>query len=129
MNRYESCIDVDKALRQQIVKAIHEDWLNPLRNQTTNMIQGTIPIILQFLFTAHGNISPDALIAKEQTVKDMLYDPETEPIDNVFKNIENLVTFATAAGAPYTKPQIINLAYVIIKRLIVHSQIRRVRNS
>ena len=119
MQKYNMCVGVKKAIIQQIVKAIHEDWLNPLRNQTTNMIQGTIPIILQFLFTAHGNISPDALIAKEQTVKDMLYDPETEPIDNVFKNIENLVTFATAAGAPYTKSQIINLAYVIIKRLRV----------
>ena len=71
MQKYNMCVGVKKAIIQQIVKAIHEDWLNPLRHQTTNMIQGTIPEILQFLFTAHGNISPDALTAKEKEVKDM----------------------------------------------------------
>ena len=117
MKLYEMCIGVEKALKQQIVKAVHEDWLRPLRNATTNTIQGNIPAILTFLLNTHGNISPDTITTKELEVKNMEYEAESEPIDNIFTKIEELVEFASAAGAPYSRPQIINIAYVILKRL------------
>ena len=117
MKLYDMCVGVEKALTQQIVKAVHADWLKPLRNAITNTIQGTIPEILTFLFNTHGNISPDTITNMELGVKNMEYDAETEPIDNIFTKIEELVEFAAAAGAPYSRPQIINIAYVILKRL------------
>ena len=117
MQQYNVCVGVEKAIIQQLVKAVHEDWLKPLRNTTTNTIQGTIPTILTFLFNTHGNISPETITTKELEVKNMDYNAESEPIDNVFTKIEELVEFAAAAGAPYSRPQIINIAYVILKRL------------
>ena len=68
MIKYETCIGVEKALRQQIIKAIHEDWLEPLRNSTSDMLQGTTPEIIQHLFTQHGDVSADALDTKEAAV-------------------------------------------------------------
>ena len=119
MSKYETCIGVEKALRQQIVKAIHEDWLEPLRNSTSDMLQGTIPEIIQHLFTQHGDVSADALDTKEDAVKNMPYDPEREPLDKVFTEVEHLSEFATAAGIPYSRPQKIKIAYLILKRLKV----------
>ena len=113
---FETCDAVSKALVQQIVKAVHEDWLQPLRNATTNSLQGTIPNILDFLFQAHGDVSPDALTKKEALVKAMHYDPASDPVDNVFTAVTKLVDFAVAAGAPYSRPQTINIAYCILKR-------------
>ena len=122
MKRYESCIGVDKAIRQQIVKAIHEDWLKPLRDPTSDMLQGSIPDILQYLFTHHGDVSADALDTKETEVKNMHYDPEREPLDKVFTEVDQLSEFATAAGIPYSRPQKIKIAYLILKRLKVFNQ-------
>ena len=112
---YNACVGVEKAILQQIVKAVEEDWLAPLRNNTTNAIQGTIPDIIGYLFTTHGDISPDSLIQREQGVKSMDYRPDTEPVDKVFTEVTHLIDYASAAGAPYTRPQTLNIAYVILK--------------
>ena len=112
---YNACVGVEKALIQQLVKAVEEDWLTPLRNQTTNALQGTIPDIVAYLFTTHGDISPESLIKREQQVKTMEYRPDTEPVDKVFTEVTQLIDYASAAGAPYTRPQTLNIAYVILK--------------
>ena len=122
MKNYNACTGVEKALIQQIVKALHEDWLSPLRNTTTDMIQGTIPVILQYLFTRHGNVSADALDRKEGEIKQMHYNPEVDSLDTVFNAVDELAEFATAAGLPYTRPQKIKFAYLILKRLKVFNQ-------
>ena len=67
------------------------------------------------MFTTHGDISPESLIIREQQVKTMEYRPDTEPVDKVFTEVTQLVDYASAAGAPYTRPQTLNIAYVILK--------------
>ena len=112
---YHACVGVGKSLLQQVVKAVEEDWLAPLRNATTNAIQGTVPDIIAYLFTTHGDISPESLIKREQRIKSMQYDPVSEPVDKVFMEVTHLVDYASAAGAPFTRPQTLNIAYVIRK--------------
>ena len=119
LKNYSMCMGIEKALIQQLVKAVEEEWIHPLRNQMTNAIQGSIPDILHYLFTSYGDVSPDSLISREQQVKDMVYDPVSEPIDTVFSEVTKLIDYASAAGAPYTRPQTINIAYVILKKLRV----------
>ena len=114
MKNYEACVGVEKALIQQIVKAVHEDWLKPLYNAQTDTIQGTVQDILTYLFQTYGHINARALNKKENTVKEMSYDPVTDPMDNIFTEVQELMDFATAAGAPYSREQIINIAYNII---------------
>ena len=112
---YNACVGVEKAIIQQFVKAIDEDWLESLRNQTTNALQGTITDIFAYLFATHGDISPESLIKREQQVKTMDFRPETEPVDKVFTEVTHLLDYASAAGAPYTRPQTLNIAYVVLK--------------
>ena len=122
MKLYEQCVAMEKALKQQIVKAIHEDWLEPLRNPITNSIDHTILNILAYLFTQHGDVSADALVRRETEVKNINYDPSSDPIDTIFTAVQTLAEFAAAANAAYTEQQIINLAYVIIKKQRVFNQ-------
>ena len=113
---YDQCVAMEKALKQQITKAIHEDWLKPLRDPVTHAINDDIPTMLTFLFAQHGDVSAAALSDKEDKVKQMHYVPATEPIDKVFTTIHELAEFAAAANSPYNEQQIINIAYVIIKK-------------
>ena len=103
MKLYDQCVAMEKALKQQIVKAIHEDWLDPIRNPTTHAIEHDIPYILGFLFDQHGNVSAAALSDKEDKVKNMNYQPANEPIDKVFNTIQDLAEFAAAANSPYNE--------------------------
>ena len=60
---------VDKALKQQITKAIHPDYLLAIRNRQTNSLSGTIAQVLGYLFTTYGHISISSLETKEDELR------------------------------------------------------------
>ena len=53
---YRESLDIEQALMKQIVNAIDDAYLQELRNDTTNAIEGRIPDIMDFLFTAFGDV-------------------------------------------------------------------------
>ena len=110
---FNECNNVEQALRQQIVKAVDDAYLTALRNHLTNTIDATIPVILDYLFTNHGRVSPGMLQAEEKAVKEMHYDI-THPIDVIFNKLEDLNDLSIATRADYTETQLINIVYVII---------------
>lgn len=107
--------NVEQALKQQIIKAVDDTYLTPLRNRQTNTIDVTIPDILDYLFTNHGRVSPAMLHEEEKNVKEMIYDP-THPVDIIFNRLEDLLDLSVAAHADYSAPQLINIAYVLLNR-------------
>jgi len=107
--------NVEQALKQQIITAIEDTFLTPLRNRQTNTIDVTIPVILDYLYTNHGKVSPAMLQEEERAVKEMVYDT-THPIDIIFNKVEDLLDLSVAANADFTAQQLINIAYVIINR-------------
>ena len=86
-----------------------------LRNRQTNTIDGSIPVIIDYLFSTHDRVTPAMLHEEEKQVKDMFYDP-AHPIDIIFNKVEDLSDFSTAARADFTEQQLINIAYVIISK-------------
>lgn len=112
---FNECNNVEQALRQQIVKAVGDAYLTALRNRQTNTIDGTIPVILDYLFSNHGRVTPAMLHHEEKLVKEMHYDP-AHPIDVIFNKVEDLSDLSSAARADFTEQQLINIAYVIINK-------------
>ena len=110
---FREVVGVEQTLRKQIVATIDADYLSTLRDRNKNSI--TIPIyqIIQYLFTNHGKISPTQLQDRESKITQLIYDP-TLPLDSIFKPIEDLMDYATAAGIPYSNTQVITFAYVLI---------------
>ena len=64
------------------------------------MIDVTIPVIIDYLFSNHGRVTPAMLLQEEKVVKEMFYDP-THPIDVIFNKVEDLSDLAAAARADY----------------------------
>ena len=65
---YRECLDIEQALINQIVHAIDDEYLQELRNDTTNAIEGSIPEIMDFLFTAFGDMEPEDISKMEETL-------------------------------------------------------------
>ena len=55
---FNECNNLEQALRQQIVKTIDDSYLTALRNRQTNTIDVTIPVIIDYLFSNHGQVTP-----------------------------------------------------------------------
>ena len=101
---------VEKALKQQIVKAVEQQWLLPITNRHSQSLTGTIAQILEFLFDTYGYVSTSMLENKENEFREMDYHPR-QPVDIIFNIIEDLVDYAEMANAPYSENQTIAMAY------------------
>ena len=113
---YHEVENVDKALKQQIVQAIEPKYLDAVRNRTSDTI--TIPVyqVMEHLFNTYGEITPETFQKKEQKVKAMTFDPNTDSIDSLYKEIDDLVDLSGRAGVPMTPEQSVTIAYVILWR-------------
>ena len=83
------------------------------RNHQTNTINVTIPVILDYLFSNHGRVTPSMLQHEEKQVKEIYYDPQ-HPVDVIFNKVEDLLDLSIAARADFTEQQLINIAYVLL---------------
>jgi hypothetical protein len=106
---------VEKALIQQIVKAVEPTYLAALRNRSSNSLTGTVNTILDHLQTVYGRVSSQMLDDREQELRNMNYNAKY-PIDIVFNAIEEFVDFADLAHQPITQRQTIAKAYTIINK-------------
>ena len=112
---YHEVHNVDKALKQQLVSALEPMYLDAVRDQTTNTIIMDVHDIMQHFFDQYGDVTPETFQEREATVKSYTYDLDT-PIDNLFKEIEDLVDLSGTAHIPMTPEQAITIAYVILWR-------------
>lgn len=106
---------VEKALIQQIVKAVDAPYLAALRDRNSNSLRGTVYQILEHLQTVYGKISPQMLENKEQELRTMVYNAKF-PIEMVFNAIEEFVDYAELAQQPITQLQTIAKAYIILNK-------------
>jgi hypothetical protein len=106
---------VEKALIQQIVKAVDAPYLTAIRDRASNSLRGPIRSILQHLQTLYGRVSQQMLENREQELRDMHYNAKY-PIDIVFNTVEDFVDYAELAEQPVTQRQTIARAYTILNK-------------
>jgi hypothetical protein len=106
---------VEKALLQQIVKAVDAPYLAALRDRASNSLRGPVYQVIDHLQTVYGRVSPQMLENREQELRTMLYNAKF-PIDIVFNAVEDFVDFAVLGQQPVTQRQTIAKAYVIINK-------------
>ena len=116
---YHEVNNVDKALKQQIVRAIEPRYLDAVRNRTTNTI--TIPVyrVMEHLFNTYGEVTPETFQQKEADIKSTTFDPNVDSIDTLYREIDELVDLSGHASIPMTPAQSVTIAYVILWRTTV----------
>ena len=73
--RYNKRQGVEVALRNHILEAIDDNYLQLLRNSTADMINNTITEIFTFITSTYGKLSPSQLKECERVIDDIIYDP------------------------------------------------------
>ena len=125
---YHEVENVDKALKKQLVAAVESKYLDAIRNRTTDTITDPVYRVMEHLFSNYGDVTPETLQQREAIVKAIEYDPTT-PIDNLFKEIDDLVDLSGRANIPMTPEQSITIAYVILWRTQVLKEYLKTWNS
>ena len=104
---------LEHILKRQITSAIDKDYIDELKDQTTNTFQLDILTHFNFLFTNYGDIQPEVPKAEEQSILDKKFHI-SDPLTKLYRRVEDLNQLAIAAQSPYTQQQLINLGLQVI---------------
>ena len=111
---FRETVNVEKAMIKQIVHAVDPQYLDTLRNTTTDCIDKPILTILTHLFTRYGKVDADTLALKEKNVREIHYNVQ-DPLVTIYKEIEDLELLGKASNNPYLPLQLMNFALQITK--------------
>ena len=106
---FQKYINVEQALKTQLVASVDEVFIQSLRNKYVGYSNHTTKDILAYLYTSYAKITPSSLQANDKTMRDPL-DP-AQPLEVFFTRIEECQEFASAGNTPYTPEQVLNMAY------------------
>jgi hypothetical protein len=110
LDEYTTSNNFDKAIKQQNVRAIKDPiFLKTLENHITGFSQVTERTMLQYLFNAYGNITPQQLDVNDEMTKEQ-WDPST-PLIYLFSKIQDGVDKADAGNASYTVNHVMEIAF------------------
>ena len=112
---YWQCQGVEQALRNQIEQAIETDYLQALRNSTTDMLDAKIPDIIEYLQNTYGKITEQELSDREEDLKKYVYDT-AEPVDTIFNKINWFQDLCELCDNSKTDRQLVQIAYIIFNR-------------
>jgi hypothetical protein len=110
LDEYNTSHNLDKAINQQIIKAVKDPiFLKLIENHIAGFSRVTAHTMLQYVFNAYGNIIPLQLDANDTMIKEQ-WDPSTTIIF-IFSRIQYGMDKADAGTATYTVNQVLAIAF------------------
>jgi hypothetical protein len=103
---------VDQAIKNLIIEAFDEAYLNALLEEVVGYANCMSLQLLAHLLTFNAMIAPTELTQNYDRLNKP-YDPN-QPIEMLFQQIQDARAFAVAGGQPYGNAMIINVAYTLI---------------
>ena len=111
---YRECQNVEKALLNHLQRSLEPKYLESFVDESTALLTGDIPDILDHLFSRYGTVSGEEVKNKEVEVLKTAFTP-SDPLVLIWNPIEKLKRLAIQANLPYTEPQLISFALQIIR--------------
>ena len=111
---YLECKNVKKALLRHIQDAIEDKYIESLVDEYTNLLDGDVSTILEYLFYNYGKVRSEEVSQKEMEVMTSTWQP-SDPIVLLTRPLEQLQKLATQAGIPYTDGQILEKGLTLIR--------------
>jgi hypothetical protein len=84
---------VAKALRKQIIAAVDETYIKPLKARNSGYNNVAVDAMITYLFSAYGNIDEQAIVANEKKFVEPW--DGTSPFENIIERINDCVDFAS----------------------------------
>jgi hypothetical protein len=112
--------NVDKALRNQLIKATPEVFIQATKDPILGFGRCTCLTILTHLRTTYGEITPDELDRNLERMSAAWHPPT--PIEDLFEQLRAGAEFATEGGDTPSTPQMVRLGYNLIYKTGLFSQ-------
>ena len=112
MRIWKLYLNVNAALRKNILTAVDEIYLRALKAPHTGFSNLKARDMLSYLFQVYGKITPQALEANDKVFKTD-WDPTT-PFEMLIDQIESAQEFAQDGNQPYSDRQILTQAYNLV---------------
>ena len=107
---FNECVNVEKALKKQVIDAIEDIYLSTINNNDTGFANVTLLAMINFLFQAYGRITPLQLEANDKEMRKR-WDPPNTLIKTLIQQIEKGREFAADGNEPFTEGKIITMAF------------------
>ena len=78
--------------RNQIVKAIKPEYIDGLRDSATNMINNSIPDIIDYLQSNYGEMTLEESNLREKDIENMILNPSGPP-SLIFTKIKKIAIY------------------------------------
>ena len=111
---FHSYVNLQNALKKQLVGAIEPLYLQALRQPYVGYANVTTFEMLRHLYESYADISADDLETKDSKMKEPWY--PNQPFEQLVKQIQDAIDLADHVGVPYTPQQIVNVAYNLVER-------------
>lgn len=109
---FETCNNVDTALKRQLIEAVDEIYLDEQRNRYTGYLTVSTQDLITHLLRRYGKITPGDLNRNNQRMAEPM-DPSV-PIDLFFKRIDECIELASDAENPYSEKQVLQSAFFAV---------------
>ena len=104
--------NVDRALRQQLLGAVEDNFVQVKHRPHQGYIGSSMLYFFTHLYKTYSVISNSNWIANNKHFREA-YAP-TKPIDVVWRQIDDAVAYADASSTPYLSKQVLANAYQIV---------------
>ena len=111
---YDNHINMDDALKGQVVDTIDETYICEIRNKYTGYLGVTTRDLLDHLLDRYGKITPADLEANKTKMNEPI--DATQSIDIFFQHIDDCLQYATDGHVPYTAEQILQTVYYAVSK-------------
>jgi hypothetical protein len=109
---YHTYHNVDQAIKKLLIEAFDDAYLNALSDEIVGYANCTSLQILTHILIYYAMIAPTELTQNYERLNTP-YDPN-QPIDTLFKQIQDTRAFVVAGGQPYGAVMIVNVAYTLV---------------
>jgi hypothetical protein len=109
---YRTYNNVDQAFKKMISDAFEDQYLNALSDEIFGYANCTSIQLLTHLLTYYAMIVPTELTQNYERLNTP-YDPN-QPIENIFRHIQDDRAFAAACGQSYGDAMIVNIAFTLV---------------
>jgi hypothetical protein len=110
--QWETYINVCTALKNQIIQAIDEIYIESMKDPHTGFARVTIVELLEFLFTEYGDIDYKTLRENDRKMEQP-WNVDL-PFQTIIKQVNDAIAVASAGGDPLSAKRILRTAYLLV---------------
>ena len=124
IEKYMNVNHIERTLLNQLIETLGPETMAPLTNNTTGIVEVSIPDLFAYLFNTYGNVTARSIAAARAEAANQVY-VHSKPLALIFANYKKFEDMSTAFGTHESDAHLINMATLMLQNAkIFHMDLR-----